>query len=338
MTRVAIPWLICLVALASLLPAQTPMTNEDVITLGKAGLSEDFVLNLVQQQPSRFATDAGRLVELKNNGLSERLILAMVKRNPPQEPLTSYGLIQLAQATFSESFLLELLSAQPVMIATDARNIIQLKQAGVSERVLTQIVTKGSSKQVPQGTDVSGYAGQQPRGTEVRGFVRQLPQGTEVVVRLIDAIDSEKSKQGDTFRASLDEALSLGSEVVAPKGADAIVKLVQSKESGKLTGRTELTVELASVAINGKAGTVQHVIGLAVEWLADAKTAKTAAAVGAVGAIIGAIAGGGQGAAIGAGAGAAAGAGSQVLLGGQRVLIQSETVLTFKTAGPVDFL
>ena len=64
-----------------------------------------------------------------------------------------------------------------------------------------------------------------------------------------------------------------------------------------------------------------------------AKTAKTAAAVGAVGAIIGAIAGGGKGAAIGAGAGAAAGAGSQVFLGGQRVRIPSETVLTFTTDG-----
>ena len=331
MTRVAILWLICLIALASLLTAQTPMTNEDVITLGKAGLSEDFVLNLVQQQPSTFSTDAGRLVDLKVNGLSERLILAMVKRNPPQEPLTSYGLIQLAQEKFSESFLLELLSAQPVMISTDAKNIIQLKQAGVSERVLTQIVTKGSSKQPSQGAAVSGYAGQQIRRTEVGGVVRQLPQGTEVVVRLIDAIDSEKSKQGDTFRASLDEALSLGSEVVAPKGADAVVKLVQSKESGKLTGKTELTVELTSVAINGRQVPFNTSSVSQSSGSQTAKTAKTAAAVGAVGAIIGAIAGGGKGAAIGATSGAAVGAGSQVFLGGQRVLIPSETVLTFTT-------
>ena len=338
MIRVAILWLVCLIVLASVLTAQTPMTNEDVVTLGKAGLSEDFVLNLVQQQPSRFATDAGRLVELKDDGVSERLILIMVKRNPPQEPLTSYGLIRLAQSEVLRDFLLDLLSAQPVMIATDARNIIQLKEAGLSERVLSQIVFKSSSKPMPQGSGVMGSAGQQPRGTEARGFVRQLPQGTQVVVRLIDAIDSEKSKQGDTFRASLEEALNLGSEVVAPKGADATVKLVQSKESGKLTGRTELTVELASVAINGKqvpfnTSSVSQSSGSQGE-----KTAKTAAAVGAVGAIIGAIAGGGQGAAIGAGAGAAAGAGSQVLLGGQRVLIQSETVLKFTTAGPVDFL
>jgi hypothetical protein len=56
-----------------------------------------------------------------------------------------------------------------------------------------------------------------------------------------------------------------------------------------------------------------------------------------VGAAIGAIAGGGKGAAIGAGAGAAAGAGSQVILGGQRVRIPSETRLTFVLDNPTRF-
>jgi hypothetical protein len=44
-----------------------------------------------------------------------------------------------------------------------------------------------------------------------------------------------------------------------------------------------------------------------------------------------------KGAAIGAGAGAAAGAGSQVILGGQRVRIPSETRLTFVLDNPTRF-
>lgn len=311
MTRASVLCLIGLFALAPLLVAQTPMTNDDVVKLGRAGLSEDFVQNLVEQQPSRFATDAGRLVELKSNGLSERIILAMVRKDPPQEPLTSFGVIQLARAEFSDRFLLELLNTQPVRISTDTANILQLKQAGLSERVLARIVAQGSRK--------------------------QLPQGTEVVVRLIDAIDSERSREGDTFRASLDEALSLGGDVVAPRDSDAMVRLARSKESGKMTGKTELTVELVTLTINGKPVQVNTSSVSQSSGSQGVKTAKTAAAVGAVGAIIGAIAGGGKGAAIGATSGAAVGAGSQVFLGGQRVLIPSETVLTFTTASPVEF-
>ena len=67
------------------------------------------------------------------------------------------------------------------------------------------------------------------------------------------------------------------------------------------------------------------------------KTAKVAGGTAVVGAIIGAIAGGGKGAAIGAGAGAAAGAGSQVIMGGQRVRIPSETRLTFILDNPARF-
>jgi hypothetical protein len=285
------------------------MTNEDLVKLSKAGLSEDFILNLVQQQPSALVTDARRLVELKNNGVSERIILAAARKTPPREPLTTYGLTQFVRAGFSDDLLLDLLNTQPVRISTDAANIVQLKQAGLSERVLAMIVTRGS-------------------GTE-------LAKGTEIVVRLIDGIDSEKSKEGDTFRASLDDPLMDGNDVLAPKGADATVKLVSSQESGKMTGRAELTVALVAVTIGGEQVAVNTSSVSQASGSRGERTAKVAVGTAAVGAILGAIAGGGSGAAIGAGAGAAAGAGSQVFMKGQRVRIPSETLLTFTTETPV---
>jgi len=289
--------------------AQSALTNEDLVKLTKAGLSEDFILTLIQQQPSGLLTDAGRLAELRGNGVSERVILAAARKTPPREPLTTTGLIQLFKAGFSENALLDLLNTQPVRISTDTANIVQLSQAGLSERVLAQIVAKSSG--------------------------REVPKGTEVVIRLIDSIDSEKSKEGDTFRASLAEPLQIGGEVLAPRGADAVVKLVAEKESGKLTGRAELTVELTSVSVDGKPLALNTSSVTQESGSRGERTAKVAAGTAAVGAIIGAIAGGGKGAAIGAGAGAAAGAGSQVFMKGQRVLIPSETVLVFLTEAPV---
>ena len=63
-----------------------------------------------------------------------------------------------------------------------------------------------------------------------------LPAGTNLVIRMIDGVDSETNRVGQTFRASLDQPVMINGKTVIPRGADAWVKLVDAKESGKLTG------------------------------------------------------------------------------------------------------
>ena len=237
------------------------------------------------------------------------MIAAAVRKSPPAAPLTSDAVVQLVKGGFSESFILDLLNQKPGTFTADAAKIVELKQAGVSERILSAMIANG------------------PR--------RELPTGTEITIRVIDAIDSERNNVGDEFRGSLEEPISLGDEVVAPKGSDVRLKLAAEKESGKLTGKAELSVELIYFTSRGKMVPVTTSGVTKGSGSRGARTAKTAAAVGALGAIIGAIAGGGEGAAIGATTGAAAGAGSQVFMKGQKVRIPSETVLTFTTRDPV---
>jgi hypothetical protein len=163
----------------------------------------------------------------------------------------------------------------------------------------------------------------------------ELPVGTNLVVRMIDGVDSEVNRVGQTFQASLDEPVMLNGETVIPRGADVVVKLVDAKESGKLTGRAGLTLDLMSVRVNGRMVDINTQTVSQESASRGARTAKVAGGTAAVGAIIGAIAGGGKGAAIGAGAGAAAGAGAEVITAGQRVKIPSETRLTFVVDTPV---
>lgn len=163
----------------------------------------------------------------------------------------------------------------------------------------------------------------------------ELPAGTDLVVRMIDGVDSEVNRVGQTFAASLDEPVMLNGETVIPRGADVVVKLADSKESGKLTGKSELTLDLVSVRVNGRMVDINTQTVSRESSSRGQRTAKVAGGTAAVGAIIGAIAGGGKGAAIGAGAGAAAGAGAEVLTKGQRVKIPSETRLTFVVDTPV---
>ena len=156
-----------------------------------------------------------------------------------------------------------------------------------------------------------------------------VPAGTMLTVRMIDSVDSQKAKLGDTFKASIDEPVAADGRTVIPRGADAIVKLVEDKQSGKLTGKTELTLDMVAVQVDGMMVDVKT---SEVKQASSSRTARSAKVVGgtaALGAIIGGIAGGGTGAAIGAGSGAAVGTAAQVFTKGQRVVIPSEARLSF---------
>jgi hypothetical protein len=286
----------------------TTMSNDDVIKLSKSGLSEAFVTDLIDKNGSKLNSDVSSLITLKQGGVNERIISAVVKKAPNSEPLNTDSVVRLVNASFSDNFIIDLLGKRPGKFSTDASRVIELKQAGVSEKLLSLMVTQGSSREIPAGTQVS--------------------------VRTIDAVDSETSKVGDEFHATLEEPLVVGNDVIAQKGAKVMLKLADAEESGKFKGRTSLTMQLTSIEIGDRlvpitSGDVSQESGSR-----GARTAKSAAAVGAIGAIIGGIAGGGKGAAIGAGAGAAAGAGAQVIMDPQKVKIPSETVLKFTLDKP----
>jgi len=99
--RLCLVWLMCLVCPA-LLHAQEPasdatagplavpktmqakMTNDSVLRMAKAGLSDDLIVQTIGLQPGQYATDADSLVALKEAGLSDRVIQAMVNKGRVQ--------------------------------------------------------------------------------------------------------------------------------------------------------------------------------------------------------------------------------------------------------------
>ncbi len=162
-----------------------------------------------------------------------------------------------------------------------------------------------------------------------------VPAGTVLTVRMIDGIDSDVNRTGERFRASLDQPLQVGEETIAERGADVTVQLVRVEQSGKLTGRDELAMDLYDVTIEGRKYQVATSYAEVESKSRTASTSKVVGGTAALGAIIGAIAGGGKGAAIGAASGAGVGAGVQVLTKGAKVKIPSESRLEFTLKQPV---
>jgi hypothetical protein len=157
-----------------------------------------------------------------------------------------------------------------------------------------------------------------------------LPEGTALTIRTTSTIDTDRNRVGDPFDAVLEDPVTLGSQVLIPRGAAIKGRIAYAKEAGTLSGQSMLILELTEVTVDNR----NYPLATSDYSQAGASRGKqTAGAVGggaALGAIIGAIAGGGKGAAIGAATGAAVGTGVQVVTRGETLKVPAETLLEFK--------
>ncbi|HLM99861.1 MAG TPA: hypothetical protein VK335_11290 [Bryobacteraceae bacterium] len=73
-----------LLAISSIdLKAQEPLTNDTIVKLVKAGISDDTIVGMVYQQVGKYALSADDVAALKTAGVSERIIAAMVVKGGP---------------------------------------------------------------------------------------------------------------------------------------------------------------------------------------------------------------------------------------------------------------
>jgi len=162
-----------------------------------------------------------------------------------------------------------------------------------------------------------------------------VPAGTRILIRTVDPIDSSKQKTGYRFTATLETNLQVEDTIVAPRDATVYGRLAQASSAGKMSGSSQLVLELTDIVINGKA---YPLLTSTYEIKGKGEGKKTAGKVvggAGLGAIIGGIAGGGAGAAIGALVGAAGGTALAASKKGEQLQIPSESLLEFRIEQPV---
>ncbi|HSS96815.1 MAG TPA: hypothetical protein VLK33_07290, partial [Terriglobales bacterium] len=157
----------------------------------------------------------------------------------------------------------------------------------------------------------------------------EIPSGTTIKIRMIDRLTSAEARVNDTFRATLEEPLTVNDKELYPRGADVTGRVVDVHSSGRLSEPGELDLVLNTVSSGGRTSSLR-VTPLVMKGDSHGKSNATKIGGGAaLGAIIGAIAGGGKGAAIGPAAGGGLGGGVQAATKGQQIKLPSETVLNF---------
>src|SRR5215831_12951 len=78
-----------------------------------------------------------------------------------------------------------------------------------------------------------------------------VPAGTRLLIRTSDALDTSKQKAGYRFTASLETNLQSEDMVVAPRGGVVYGRLAEASSSGRMSGSSQLTLELTDIVING---------------------------------------------------------------------------------------
>jgi hypothetical protein len=154
-----------------------------------------------------------------------------------------------------------------------------------------------------------------------------VPAGTPLSVRLKDSLDSNRHSNGHRFTAVLEGNLVVGGTTVARKGSPVYGELVGKKKSGRLRGKSEFTVRLTAVSIDG---TIVPITSSGCQVVTENTAKKTAGTV-ARGAAIGGLAKGSKGAKNGA----KWGAGAAILTAGNSIFIPAGTLLEFSLAAPL---
>jgi uncharacterized protein YcfJ len=170
-----------------------------------------------------------------------------------------------------------------------------------------------------------------------------IPDNTQMRLRLETQLNTKTNLEGDRFTAT----------VVEPgeyEGATVQGHIAKLTRSGKMTGRTELSLDFDTITLRNGRTEVYHA---QIEKVFATESVKSVDEEGnieaasktkdteirtiggaALGAIIGAIAGSGKGAAIGAIIGAGAGAGSVYVQGNKDLILEPGVQMLVRTSAP----
>jgi len=155
-----------------------------------------------------------------------------------------------------------------------------------------------------------------------------VPAGTTLRVRLVQAVGSKISMDGQSFEATFSSPVVVKGVTAIPAGTRAGGTVTEAHASGRFKGGATLSLRLNTIRLNGQTYSIRTAT---YAQTSTGKGKRTAAMVGGGtggGALIGGIAGGGKGALIGGLIGAGAGTVGAATTN-RDITLPSETIVHF---------
>jgi hypothetical protein len=145
-----------------------------------------------------------------------------------------------------------------------------------------------------------------------------VPAGTLIFVRMLDSLDTSKTQTGQFFTATLDTNLTANVLLLPKKGTKVNGKVIKTENARRLTGKSELQLELTNIIIDGTAHPIMTSGFQSKGGSEGKKTLKKTA----------------DGAGLGAAIGAVSGVGVSMIKKGEPIRIPSESLLEFTLKQP----
>ncbi|MDA2925647.1 hypothetical protein MYX78_00170 [Acidobacteria bacterium AH-259-G07] len=144
------------------------LTNEKIIELGEANVSDELILTLITNSECNFEIDVDSILALKATGVSERIIQAMIKTSSASTPenLPSEGskpalLVPAATTPPDEGLVLP--TEVGVFYSKNSDSLIEIepeivtwKEGGIFKKIATMGITRGHTNGLVRGA-VSKY-------------------------------------------------------------------------------------------------------------------------------------------------------------------------------------
>lgn len=194
MTKAFLRVALALASLSLMTYAQDALTNDAVVKLIKAGLSEDLVVNMINTQPGNYQVGAQQVLALKKDGVSDKVISAMlshgskpagaVAATPVAAPVTAP-----AASVVSEVGVYYRKNGVWTELAPE---VVNFKTGGVLKSIGTAGVVKG---------DINGHINGEHSRTQITSPVELLVYAPEgVAITEYQLLRLRETKDGREFR------------------------------------------------------------------------------------------------------------------------------------------
>ncbi len=191
----------------------------------------------------------------------------------------------------------------------------------------TYAITDVLALTIDSSMAAAGAPAQPQQPAAVAPVAVTVPPGTFLLVRMTQAVDSSRHAAGHRFTAKLEADLVVNNQVAVKRESNIYGRLSESKQAGRVAGKSELTLELTGIMINGQ---IKPVVTSEVKAVSSQGSGRSTLRKTAVGAGVGAAFGGSKGAK----RGAAVGAGVSILTKGPSINIPADTLLEYRLAAP----
>ena len=162
-----------------------------------------------------------------------------------------------------------------------------------------------------------------------------VPYGTILAVQLTEPLSSDLNRPGDSFSARLVSPIMVGNRIAIPAGATVQGQIVEVRNAGHFTGRSELVAKATRLLYDGRTYNLRSTEYSMKGASRDIPTVEIIGGGAGAGAILGAILGGKKGAAIGAVLGAGVGTGARVMSKPEQIELPAQSTLSFRLETPL---